>query len=184
MPKPLAEPAAEEIRRVAFGYRSALGMDPRSFNRLGGNRVRNRQVAMFYRTTGLDLTHPGSPAKAMALEDIRAPRDSTKIIRGERTNLGDLVPRQFLEIIEGEDREPFNEGSGRLELAQSIASKDNPLTARVMVNRVCNGISAKASCAPQAILDCAVTPRAIRICSTGWRAGSWPRAGRSSNCTG
>ena len=28
MPKPLAEPAAEEIRRVAFGYRSALGMDP------------------------------------------------------------------------------------------------------------------------------------------------------------
>ena len=75
MPKPLAEPAAEEIRRVAFGYRSALGMDPRSFNRLGGNRVRNRQVAMFYRTTGLDLTHPGSPAKAMALEDIRVPRD-------------------------------------------------------------------------------------------------------------
>ena len=46
------------------------------------------------------------------------------------------MPRQFLELIEGEDREPFNEGSGRLELAQSIASKDNPLTARVMVNRV------------------------------------------------
>ena len=136
MPKPLAEPAAEEIRRVAFGYRSALGMDPRSFNRLGGNRVRNRQVAMFYRTTGLDLTHPGSPAKAMALEDIRVPRDSRIFIRGERTNLGDRVPRQFLELIEGEDREPFNEGSGRLELAQSIASKDNPLTARVMVNRV------------------------------------------------
>jgi len=136
MPKPLAEPASEEIRRVAFGYRSALGMDPRSFNRLGGNRVRNRQVAMFYRTTGLDLTHPGSPAKAMALEDIRTPRDSRIFIRGERTNLGDRVPRQFLELIEGEDREPFNEGSGRLELAQSIANKDNPLTARVMVNRV------------------------------------------------
>ena len=37
---------------IAFGYRSALGMDPRVFNRWGGNRVRNRQVAMFYRTTG------------------------------------------------------------------------------------------------------------------------------------
>ena len=100
-------------------------MDPRSFNRLGGNRVRNRQVAMFYRTTGLDLTHPGSPAKAMALEDIR-PAGFAIFIRGERTNLGDRVPRQFLELIEGEDREPFNEGSGQLELAQSIASKDNP----------------------------------------------------------
>jgi hypothetical protein len=91
---------------------------------------------MFYRTTGLDLTHPGSPAKAMALEDIRTPRDSRIFIRGKRTNLGDRVPRQFLELIEGEDREPFNEGSGRLELAQSIASEDNSLTARVIVNRV------------------------------------------------
>ena len=136
MPKPLAEPAAEEIRRIAFGYRSALGMDPRVFNRLGGNRVRNRQVAMFYRTTGLDLTHPGSPAKAMTLQDLPRPRDSRIFIRGERTNLGDRVPRQFLQLIEGKDREPFVEGSGRLELAQSIASKDNPLTARVIVNRV------------------------------------------------
>ena len=136
MPKPLAEPAAEEIRSVAFGYRSALGMDPRAFNRLGGNRVRNRQVAMFYRTTGLDLNHPGSPAKAMTLQDLPAPRDSRIFIRGERTNLGDRVPRQFLELIEGEKRKPFTEGSGRLELAQSIASEDNPLTARVIVNRV------------------------------------------------
>ena len=51
----------------------------------------------------------------MALEDIRTPRDSRIFIRGERTNLGDRVPRQFLELIEGEDREPFNEGSGRLD---------------------------------------------------------------------
>src|SRR5258708_3430022 len=58
-------------------------------------------------------------------------------IRGEQQSRGDIVPRHFLEIL-SPDRKPiaFTEGSGRLELAQDIASKDNPLTARVIVNRV------------------------------------------------
>ena len=46
------------------------------------------------------------------------------------------VPPQFLQILAGENRQRFTQGSGRLELAQAIASKDNPLTARVLVNRV------------------------------------------------
>jgi hypothetical protein len=46
------------------------------------------------------------------------------------------VPRQFLEVLSGQDRQPFQNGSGRLELAEDIVSRDNPLTARVMVNRV------------------------------------------------
>ena len=39
-------------------------------------------------------------------------------------------------MISGEDRQPFSDGSGRLEMARKIASQENPLTARVWANRI------------------------------------------------
>jgi hypothetical protein len=57
-------------------------------------------------------------------------------VRGNEGNPGPEALREFLEILSGKDRKPFQKGSGRLELAQAIASRDNPLTARVLVNRV------------------------------------------------
>jgi mono/diheme cytochrome c family protein len=82
------------------------------------------------------VTGPGSPPRAMALED--SPKSVNPVVfkRGNPNNRGDPVPRQYLEVLAGEHRKPFTDGSGRLELAQAIASRDNPLTARVMANRV------------------------------------------------
>jgi hypothetical protein len=57
-------------------------------------------------------------------------------VRGNPGSPGAAVPRQFLAILSPEKREPFKTGSGRLEFAQAIASKSNPVTARVMVNRI------------------------------------------------
>jgi hypothetical protein len=55
--------------------------------------------------------------------------------RGRYDQLGDVVPRAFPALLT-KQQPVIREGSGRLELAQWIASKDNPLTARVMVNRI------------------------------------------------
>jgi cytochrome c553 len=57
-------------------------------------------------------------------------------VRGNPATLGEEAPRRFLAVLAGDDPPPFRQGSGRLELARAIASQDNPLTARVLVNRV------------------------------------------------
>jgi hypothetical protein len=64
------------------------------------------------------------------------PRDLNIFIRGDAGRLGAPVQRGFLRILSPEKNEPYTNGSGRLELARAITSRDNPLTARVIVNRV------------------------------------------------
>ena len=88
------------------------------------------------RTTTLEMNHPDAPARAMVLEDIPRPHNSPVFIRGEADNKGAVVPRRFLEVLSGPVRPEVKTGSGRLELAAAITSKNNPLTARVMINRI------------------------------------------------
>ncbi len=66
--------------------------------------------------------------------------DKTKIVdvklnvRGNPHSLSDEVPRGFLAVLSPPDKAPYLQGSGRLEFATDIAN--NPLTTRVIVNRV------------------------------------------------
>lgn len=70
------------------------------------------------------------------IEDVEDPKNLHVFIRGNPQNLGPEAPRQFLSALSGGEPKPFSKGSGRLELAEAIASPKNPLTARVIVNRV------------------------------------------------
>jgi hypothetical protein len=70
------------------------------------------------------------------LVDSEKPVEQHVLVRGNAGAPGDVVSRHFLTCLGGDDGRPFQQGSGRLELAQAIASRENPLTARVWVNRV------------------------------------------------
>jgi Protein of unknown function (DUF1553) len=72
----------------------------------------------------------------MSLEETVIPFEPRVFLRGNPNNLGPPVPRQFLAALSTTKREHFHEGGGRLELARAIACRDNPLTARAIVNRV------------------------------------------------
>jgi hypothetical protein len=73
---------------------------------------------------------------AHVIADIDKPKNERIHIGGQKENLGDEAPRAFLAILSDGAPKPFQKGSGRLELAETIASPNNPLTARVMVNRI------------------------------------------------
>jgi len=132
----LPDPHREAVRQVLYAADSPAvapaGEIPRLFDVPTAQKVR----ALKRKVEELDATHPGAPPRAMVLRDNGTPAEPRVFVRGNPNNPGATIPRQFLEVIAGEKRQPFQNGSGRLELARAIASPDNPLTARVIVNRV------------------------------------------------
>ncbi len=131
----LADTDMDALRKQIFGTGSAILPDEQNMTRALGNQFTTQQGAIHAKIISLELTHPGAPVKAMSIADRDKPRDAAVLVRGEPQNRGDIVPRQFPALL-APDRKPFTDGSGRLEMAKLIVSRDNPLTARVIVNRV------------------------------------------------
>lgn len=85
---------------------------------------------------GLHLSSPGSPARAMALEEDPNANSFFAFLRGNPVQRGEPVEAGFLSAISNEKSQPFRAGKRRLELARAIVSERNPLTRRVIVNWV------------------------------------------------
>ena len=83
-----------------------------------------------------DPDEPVPPSIFATIATDEEPHDVRIHIRGNHRNLGETAPRRFLQALAGQDQPPIRAGSGRLELARNIADAGNPLTARVMVNRI------------------------------------------------
>ncbi len=84
----------------------------------------------------LAVKQPAAAARAMVLRDTEELYDPVIFRRGDPTLPGNRVPRRFLEVIAGPRPQPFASGSGRLDLARAITDPSNPLTARVLANRI------------------------------------------------
>ena len=98
-----------------------------------GSSPRLTELAKEYRQTEAQLALPRVVA---GVGESGQAYDQPIFGRGDVTRPGEVAPRRYLEVLSA-SRDPFvTAGSGRLELADQIASPSNPLTARVIVNRV------------------------------------------------
>ncbi len=133
----LIEPAWEEVRRLLYGpgappiimpgdLEEFLFVDTTTQNRF---HEQQRQVEDW-------IASSGAAPHAHILIDAAVPTNPHVFLHGNASNPGEAVPRQFLEVLSRGERRPFQKGNGRLELAQAIVDPNNPLTARVLVNRV------------------------------------------------
>jgi hypothetical protein len=133
----LPDPDAEELRTVLYGPAAPadapLALDW-GFLSLFPDRATQGEYQRLLRE--LENWLAKGPPRAMVLHDAPRPYDPRVFERGHPGRPGEQVPRQFVKVA-NPARTPFTpNGSGRLDLARAIVSKDNPLTARVFVNRV------------------------------------------------
>jgi mono/diheme cytochrome c family protein len=134
-PSPL-DPAHRELAAL-FDGPDGPGFFPKSLARRFMSRAEADNFGgRIQQLDKLAVKEANAPARAMAMADLSEIKPQPIFVRGNPSRPGPLVPRQFLECLSGPERKPFTNGSGRRDLAESIAAPTNPLTARVFVNRV------------------------------------------------
>jgi hypothetical protein len=106
--------------------RGLLGNSIQATPRLAALVAEYRQIE---ETLALPRIVPG-------IADAMPAFDQPLLARGDSRKPGAVVPRRYLEVLDVPEPNSIRHGSGRRELAECIASARNPLTARVMVNRL------------------------------------------------
>ncbi|WP_337174435.1 PSD1 and planctomycete cytochrome C domain-containing protein [Paludisphaera sp.] len=136
----LADPDAEALRLVLHEPdRSPCWIPDEPIVTIEAFLDNNQDVKLWNLQGEVDrwlMQSPSAPPYASALVDRAEIREPRVFKRGNAANPGDLVPRRFLQVVAGPDAPDFERGSGRLELARAIVDPENPLTARVWVNRI------------------------------------------------
>jgi mono/diheme cytochrome c family protein len=135
-PTGFAESEREALRQVIYAANVPVNLPDSEAASILAQPISDGTAPLRNKIEALNWTHPGAPPRAMALADQAAAGNSRVLLRGNPGTPGEEVPRRFLEVLSSSTRLPFTNGSGRLELAHAIASPENPLTARVYVNRV------------------------------------------------
>jgi len=135
----IAKPALDKVQAdLVATLAGPQGLCSIPADRVEGLLEESRKGEMAALKQQLEAVKKGAPPKfpfAHSLADGQGANMKLHL-RGNPNRTGDEVPRRFLTILSKADPSPFTQGSGRLDLARAIASPDNPLTARVIVNRL------------------------------------------------
>ncbi len=134
------ETKERESREAQLAARNATrspNQDPAAQRRIQQQaRVAERELAVMQaRINQVDAS--GKPLTfCMGVQDLETPVNAKVLVRGEINQPAQEVPRGFVQVISDQPTALPNRSSGRLELARWMSSRDNPLTSRVMVNRI------------------------------------------------
>ncbi len=120
-----------EAKIKQFLKSEAKGQGEKNLN----DAAKNKLAGMRRELAQLKKKAPPAPPMVHTLSEGQ-PANMRVYLRGNPDKEGDVAPRRFLRILAGDNPPSFMQGSGRLELARAIASPNNPLTARVLVNRI------------------------------------------------
>lgn len=136
----LADPLREEVRQELYGPSAApnvpVAMDWSFLSLLPDRQSQEVYQKLIKAIEEWATTGRGAPARVVSIQDTKQPYEPFVFLRGNPNRAGKPVPRRFLQALGGVDSPFEKRGSGRLELAQAIVSAENPLTARVIVNRI------------------------------------------------
>jgi mono/diheme cytochrome c family protein len=122
--------------RDLFSEKGILYYGDRKLDRFLSGEWKNHVDSLRAELARLKQALPPKYPYLHAIRDIEKPANMRVQLRGNPETLGDEAPRRFLAVLCADAPAPFTKGSGRLELAEAIADRRNPLTARVMVNRI------------------------------------------------
>jgi hypothetical protein len=135
--EPFGESERDRLRAVLRGPGAPANIPVDEFELIytEGDSNNTRSIRVRHNAMLAQAAYDGSAPRAMAVEDVPSPVPGHVFIRGNPNNPGALAPARFLSCLSGENK-VFRNGSGRLDLAEAIIDPSNPLTARVIVNRV------------------------------------------------
>ncbi|MCE9605243.1 MAG: PSD1 and planctomycete cytochrome C domain-containing protein [Planctomycetia bacterium] len=128
-------PENKELLEAVFGERGIFTPNDGELERRMPTKSKEQWTAAKLEVDAAKKAAPPIYPLAHTIVDAK-PVDMKIFIRGNPARTGDLAPRRFLRILAGDAPKAFTEGSGRRELAEEIAAADNPLTSRVIVNRL------------------------------------------------
>ncbi len=137
-PEPHGDPEKEALRLVLRGDGAPTNVQQDDFIKIrgpGGDANIIRALTQAVRNWQAECAYQGLAPRAMAIEDAAEPEPAFVFVRGNYNNPGAEAPRRFLAAI-AEEPKQFDAGSGRLAVAEAVADPSNPLTARVIVNRI------------------------------------------------